>query len=512
MIKFFKILFARFWVFQSVAFPVYLGSGAILKEARPSFNHKGEGRKKGFGMENRDLVIIGGGPAGYIAALRAVQYGIAPTLVEEKALGGTCLNCGCIPTKFLLHSAEIYQSIKDGGQYGINVSGVGFDLSAMQDGKNRVIKALVSGVQGHLKRGKVEVVQGRAKLKSAKQVEIDSGQTIRAEKIIIATGSRPAILPILGADNPEIMNPEHILALKELPRSIVIIGGGAIGVEMATFLARFGSKVSILEMMPQCLPAQDAEIVSVLQDVFKQDGIDWYCGVQANSIEDDGESKRVVFSDGNSEKTIEAEAVAICAGYKPNIEGLGLEECGVEVEQGAIKVNGKMETSIPGIYAAGDVVGGMMLAYVAFAEGMVAADNAAGKHAEMDYGVVPQCIFTSPEIASVGLTEEEARAQGHGLKIGRFPFIANGMAHILGEYRGLVKIVSEPRYGQILGVHIIGPRATSLIQEVALAMKLEATPEDIARTLHPHPNLSESVWESALDVNGETLHYASQNK
>ncbi len=463
-------------------------------------------------MENRELVVIGGGPAGYIAALRAVQLGVKVTLVEEKALGGTCLNCGCIPTKFLLHSAEVYQSIKDAGQYGVNVSEVSFDLAEMQDRKSRVISTLVSGIQEHLNRSKVEVIQGRARLIPSKQVEISSGQTIQAEKIIIATGSHPTALPIPGADSPDILNSERILSLRHFPGSMVIIGAGAIGVEMATILSKLGCKVSLLEMMPRCLPTQDAEIVSILHDIFKEDGISVHCGAQVIRIEDCSEGKRVVFSAGNSQQQLEAEMVAITVGYKPNIEGLGLEECGVAVERGCIQVNKKMETSVPGIYAAGDVIGGLMLAYVGFAEGMVAASNISGRYSEIDYQVVPQCIFTSPEVASVGLTEEEASAQGCELRVGRFPFIASGMAHIMGESRGLVKIITERKYGQILGVHIIGPRATNLIQEVALAMKMEATPEDIVATLHPHPNLSEAIWEAALDIKGETLHYSSQNK
>ena len=461
-------------------------------------------------MESRDLVVIGGGPAGYVAALRAAQLGVKVTLVEEKALGGTCLNWGCIPTKFLLHSAEVYQSIRDAGQYGLNVSEVSFDLSEMQDRKSRVVSTLVSGIQGLLDRNKVEVIRGRAKLAPTKQVEISSGQTIQAEKIIIATGSHPTALPIPGADSPDIMNSERILSLKQFPKSLAIIGGGAIGVEMATILSKLGCKVSLLEMMPHCLPTQDAEIALILHGIFEKDGIDVHCSAQVSRIEDCTGGKRVVFSDGNSQQQLEAEAVAITVGYKPNIEGLGLEECGVAVERGCIQVNERMETSVPDIYAAGDVIGGLMLAYVGFAEGMVAAENVSGRHSEIDYQVVPQCIFTSPEVASVGLTEEEASAQGYELRVGRFPFIASGMAHIMGESRGLVKIITEQKYGQILGVHIIGPRATSLIQEVTLAMKLEATPEDIVATMHPHPNLSESIWEAALDVKGETLHYFSQ--
>ena len=249
-----------------------------------------------------------------------------------------------------------------------------------------------------------------------------------------------------------------------------------------------------------------------MEETFKEEGVSIYCRAQVKRIENCPKGKRVVFFSEGSDKELEAEAVAICVGFKPNIEGLGLEECGVEVEGGRIKVNERMETSSPGIYAAGDVIGGMMLAYVGFAEGMVAAENALGIDSRMDYQVMPQCIFTSPEVSSVGLTEEEALKRGYELKVGRFPFLANGMANILGERRGLVKIIAERRYGQMLGVHIIGPGATSLIQEVALLMKLEGTAEDIIATLHPHPNLSEAIWEAALDIYGRTLHFSSQNR
>jgi len=467
-------------------------------------------------MEKRNVVVIGGGPGGYVAAIRAAQLGAKVTLVEEDKLGGTCLNRGCIPTKFLLRSVETYQSIKDAEQYGLSVTGVNMDLSKMQARKNKVISTLVSGVKGLLRGNNVEVISGRAKIAPPRQVEIDSGQgkkqTIEAEKIIIATGAKPIVLPIPGADSPDIMSVESMLELEELPKSLAIIGGGVIGVELATVLAKLGCRVSLVEMMPHCLPTQDDEIASILEGVLREDGVQVCCSARVSKIEDVKGGKAVVFSEGDAGQRIEAEAVAISVGYKPNIEGLGLDECGIAIDKGSIQVNERMQTSVPGIYAAGDVVGGMMLAYVAIEEGTVAAENATGMNSKIDYHAVPQCIFTLPEVASVGITEEEAVAQGYEVEVGRFPFAANGMAMILGEQRGLVKIITEKKHGQILGVHIIGPHATGLIAEAAIAMKLESTHEDIIATTHAHPSLSEALWEAAMDVSGRAIHSLSRKK
>ena len=468
-------------------------------------------------MEDRELVIIGGGPAGYVAAIRAAQLGGRATLIEMDALGGTCLNRGCVPSKTLLYSAELYETMKKSEQFGIMAKDVSADLARMQARKNTVIKTHVSGVESLLKGNKIEVVKGRARLLPSKQVEIESGdgqkQVIQAQKIILATGGRPITLPIPGADSSSgIINAEKILNLESIPKSIIMIGGGVIGIEMATILAKLGCQVSVVEMLPHILPLEDAELTAILAKALKDDGIQLYEGTKVSKIEDSPGGKAALISDGKTEQKLEAEAVAIAVGYRPNTDGLGLEEAGITINKGAIQVNEHMETSVPGIYAAGDATGGIMLAYVAMEEGIVAAENVMGQNTSIDYNVVPSFTHSLPELASVGLTEEEARSQGHETKIGRFPFAANSIATILGERRGLIKIVTEPKYSQILGIHILGPRATELIAEATLAMKMEATVPDIVATLHAHPSLSEAMHEAALDVTGETIHYPSKNR
>jgi dihydrolipoamide dehydrogenase len=467
-------------------------------------------------VEKRDVVVVGGGPAGYVAAIRAAQLGGRVTLVEAEKLGGTCLNRGCIPTKFMLHSVEAYQLVKTAERYGINVSGANLELAKMQAAKNKVISALTAGVKGLLSGNGVEVLSGRAKLTSPGQIEVDSAQgkkeAINADKIILATGGKPIALPIPGADSPDIMSVDSMLEVKELPKSLVIIGGGVVGVEMATIFAKLGSQVSLVEMMPHCLPTQDDEIALVLEEALRDSGIQVCCSARVSRIDDVDGGKAVVFSGGEAEQKIEAEAVAISVGYRPNTAGLGLEACGVAVGKGGIEVNEKMETSLPNIYAAGDVVGGMMLAYVAIAEGIVAAENARGQDSKMDYNAVPQCVFSLPAVGSVGLTEKAAVAQGYDVQVGRFPLKASGMALILGAQRGLVKVIAERKYGQLLGVHIIGLHAPCLIAEAVIAMKMEGTVGDILATIHAHPSLSEAIWEAAADVRGEAIHVLSRKK
>ncbi len=468
-------------------------------------------------MAERALVIIGGGPAGYVAAIRAAQLGGRATVIEMEALGGTCLNRGCVPSKALLYSVELYETMKKSEQFGITARDVRADLARMQARKDAVIKTHVSGVESLLKGNRVEVIKGRARLLPSLQVEIEGGggqkQVIQARKIILATGGKPISLPIPGADSPTgIINAEKILNLESVPKSMIMIGGGVIGIEMATILAKLGCQVSVVEMLPHILPLEDAELTTILAKALKDDGVQLYEGTRVSRIEESAGGKSAVISDGKMGKKLAAEMVAIAVGYRPNTDNMGLEESGVKTNKSAVQVNERMETSIPGIYAAGDAIGGIMLAYVAMEEGAIAAENAMGHSVAIDYNVVPRFTHSLLELASVGLTEEEARSRGYEIKTGRFPFSANSIATILGERRGLIKIISESKYGQILGVHILGPRATELIAEATLAMKMEATVPDIVATLHAHPSLSEAMHEAALDVTGATIHYPSKNR
>jgi dihydrolipoamide dehydrogenase len=468
-------------------------------------------------VEERELVIIGGGPAGYVAAIRAAQLGGKVTVIEEDALGGTCLNRGCIPSKALLHTVELYHAIRSAGQYGIMVGEPSIDLAKMQAYKNKVIATLVGGVGGLLSGNKVEVIRGKARLNPSRQVEVATreGQklTIQAKKIIIATGAKPIKLPIPGADSLKgVIGAETILNITSVPRSLLMIGGGVVGLEMTTVLARLGCKVTVVEMLPHILPAEDSELAAVLHKALQDEGVQIYANARVTKIEDTSAAKLAIVMASDGEKKIEAEQVAIAVGYRPNTEGLGLEEAGITLNRGRIQVNEHMETNVPGIYAAGDCVGRIMLAYVAMAEGEVAAENAVGKQSTMSYAAVPRCVYTQPELGAVGITEDEARAKNLQIKIGKFPFVANGMATILGERRGLVKFIVDAQYNAILGVHIIGPHATELIAEATLAMKMDFTPQEIIATIHSHPSLSEAVREAALDVSGETIHFISRKK
>jgi len=461
-------------------------------------------------MEKKSIAVIGGGPAGYTAAIRASQLGARVTLIDKQEPGGACLNRACIPTKFLLRSVEIYQLIKDSARYGVSVSETGIDMAEVQSRKSKMVSTLKTGLAGVIEMNDIEVVKGCARLTPEKSIEITDERgnkcNIGAEKVILATGSRAVNLNIPGADSLEVLFVDDILNLNYVPESMIIIGGGMVGVEMATILAKMDCRVSLIEMMPHILPNEDAEITVVLEGALKRDGVRIYTGSVVTRIDADDKNKKVVISARNVEKSLGAESIAIAAGYEPNIDEQSIDKCGIAMSDGCIKVDEHMQTSVADIYAAGDITGGMMLAYVAMAEGRVAAENALGGHLKIDYQVVPRCIFALPEVASVGLTEDEAKAQGCKVKSGRFPFAANSAANILGERRGMVKIVADEENSKVLGVHIIGAGAVNLISEATLAIKLGATLDDIKNTLHAHPTLSEAFWEAALDASGETIH------
>ena len=466
-------------------------------------------------MEHRDLVIIGGGPAGYVAAIRARQLGGKVTLVERDTLGGICLNRGCIPTRALVRGVEFLDLPRKARDYGINLGTAEVDFPKMMARKDTIVRTVVGGVELLMRENGVEVMQGVGKLLSPSEVEVqlEDGTTSRiaASKVIIATGARPKKPRVPGEER--IITTDHALELTEVPQSMVIIGGGPIGFAFATIFSKLGASITVIEESPQILHGVDREIVSMLERELKKEKIRVYTEAHIEEVgEGDGGENKIVFNAKGQEMTLAAQYILAADAREVNVDELGLDKVGIQPGQGGIQVNKRMETTAPDILAAGDSTGEPMLAHIAFVEGRVAAENALGTQSEIDYTVVPRCINTTPEIASVGLTEDEAIAGEYQVQIGRFPFAANGMATILAERTGTVKLISEAKYGQLLGVHIIGARAADLIPEAALAMKLDATPREISSTIHAHPSLAEALMEAALDVTGEALHFLPANK
>ncbi len=466
-------------------------------------------------MEDRDLIIIGGGPAGYVAAIRTRQLGGKVTLVEEDIVGGTCLNRGCIPMRALVRGVEFLEMPRKAKDYGVNLGAAEVDFVKMMARTDTVVRTVTGGVKLLLEGNGVEVVPGKGRLASSSEVEVVSpdGSTSRitARKILIATGARTKRPAVPGGDG--VLTTDQALELTEIPRSLLIIGGGAIGMAFATIFAKLGAEVTVAETSARILPEVDGEIVSLLTRELRKQKIQILTEASIKEVRDaEGDDKSVVVTAGGEEKTLTVQHVLAADGREANLEGLGLDVAGISTGGGGIEVNRRMETNVAVVLAAGDVVGEPRLAHVAFTEGRVAAENVMNKASEMDYLVVPRCINTFPEIASVGLTEEEAASQGYQIRIGRFPLAAVGMATILAERGGAVKIISEAEYGQILGIHIMGPHAAELIGEATLAMKLEATPKDISTTIHTHPTISEALMEAALDVTGEALHSLSQDE
>ena len=463
------------------------------------------------GVAKADLAIIGAGPGGYVAATRASQLGLRVVLIEKDELGGTCLNKGCIPTKAMLASTHLFSALRRCEEFGISVGEVKADVARMVQRKDRIVSTLVKGVQYLLKSNQVEVIKGTARLGAVGLVEVKDEEgglrTVEAKRVILATGSVPALIPGVTVDGQRIMTSDEALNLQELPQEILIVGASVVGVEFATIFNQLGSKVTLVEMLPRIVMTEDDEIADLLAKHLKRSGVDLLVGYRVDKVSPPGDGPIALSVSSRDEvRELKANTVLIAIGRKPNTAGLNLETVGVETEKGFIKVNEQMETNVRGIYAIGDVVGGMLLAHVASAEGIVAAENAAGMRSTMDYRAIPSCIFTSPEIAHVGLMEKEARERGHEVKVGKFPFTASGKALAEGEREGLIKMVVDKTYDEILGVHIMGPNASTLIAEAALAMNLEATPREIYETIHAHPTLNEALMEAALDVDGLAIH------
>ncbi len=469
-------------------------------------------------MEERDVVIVGGGPAGYVAAIRVSQLGGRATLIENNTIGGTCLNRGCIPTRALVRGVEFIELTKSAKDFGVSYQESEVDFSKMMARKDTIVRTIVAGMKLLLDGNGVEVINGTGKFLSPSQLEVQLGdgtkKEITARRIIIATGSRCKKVSIPGGKGEKVINTTEALELKQLPKSMLIMGDGFVGVALATIFSRLSTSVTIVEPSPRLLAEIDSEIVSILDKELKKAKIQTYTQAQVVRI-DEGEQgeKNIAVTVNGEEANLTAEYILIAGEREANTDGLGLDKAGVELnDKGGITVNGRMETSVPSISAAGDVTMQHMWTHVAYAEGIVAAENTMGKSSEIDYTVIPYCANTFPEISGVGITEDEAIAQGYQVRVGRFPFAGNGMATILGERTGMIKVITEEKYGQILGVHIIGPQASNLIPEAALAMKLDVTPEDIGLTMHGHPTLSEALWEAAKDVTGETIHFISQNR
>ncbi|MEC4676853.1 MAG: dihydrolipoyl dehydrogenase [Nitrospirota bacterium] len=459
------------------------------------------------------LTIIGAGPGGYVAAIKAAQSGASVTVIEDTDVGGTCLNRGCIPTKALVASSEMLAKAKESDKFGIEISGdIKPNFSKIIERKNRIVSTQVKGIRGLFKSWGVVLKEGRGSLVSANEVEITlkDGSTGKfdSDRIIIATGSRPARIPGFPFDGENIITSDEALELTEIPQSLLIIGAGVIGCEFACIYRELGSEVTMVEMLPRAVATEDQEVSSLLEKEFRKKKIKLHTGVKVEKVEKKEDGVHVFLSDG---KELIAEKVLVSIGRSLNSDNIGLEKAGVSRgARGEITVNEKMETNIPGIYAIGDVTGGMMLAHIASKQGIIAAQNAVGMNEVMDYSVVPAAIFTSPEIASVGLREHQAVEKGIKFRTGRFQFRALGKAHAIGEIAGFIKIISEESTDKILGVHIIGPHASDLIHEAAVALKAGLTARDIAGTIHAHPTLSEGVMESAEDVHGEAIHAAKK--
>ena len=457
------------------------------------------------------VVVVGGGPGGYVAAIRAAQLGGKVTLIEKNKLGGTCLNVGCIPTKVLLHAAEALTEAKHMDNLGIQVSVNGIDWKAVQSRKEAVTNQLVSGVTGLMKANKIRVIEGTASFASKTALEVvkkdGTKENVPFDKVILATGSVPAVPPIPGVkENAACVDSTGALAFDHVPETLLVIGGGVIGMELATAYSRFGAKVTVVEAMPKLLPMMDGELTAMLRKKMEASGVTILTEAKVQSVEAAPVGAKVQVEVGGKVESFEAEKVLVAVGRRTDTEALGLDKVGIAHDRGRITVNDKMETNVPNIYAIGDCLGKVMLAHVASAQGEVAAENALGETAVYDGKTNPSCVYTDPEFAGVGLTEEKAKEEGIPYQVGKFPLMANGKALIMNVGEGMIKFIIGKEYGEVLGVHILGPRATDLIGECALAIGMEATVDEIYATIHAHPTVTEAVREAALAATKRAIH------
>ncbi len=460
---------------------------------------------------NYDVIVIGSGPGGYVTAIRASQLGLKTAVVERSELGGICLNWGCIPTKALLKSANVFEYIQHAEDYGIKVNGAEVDFSAMIKRSRGVADGMSKGIQFLMKKNKIDVITGTGKLKAGKKVDVtdaDGNVTeYSADNIIVATGARSRKLPNLPQDGKKILGYRDAMVMKKQPKSMVVVGSGAIGVEFAYFYNSIGTDVTIVEFLPNIVPNEDVDVSKALEKSFKKQGIKIMTKSAVESVDTSGDVCKVSVKTEKGEQIIEADVVLSAVGIQANIENLGLDDVGIVVDAGRIIVDDFYQTNIPGYYAIGDVIPGPALAHVASAEGITCVEKIAGMNVEtIDYNNIPGCTYSSPEIASVGYTEAKAKEAGYDIKVGKFPFSASGKASAAGTKDGFVKVIYDAKYGEWLGAHFIGANVTEMIAEAVAARKLETTGHDILKTIHPHPTLSEAVMEATAAAYDEVIH------
>ena len=462
-------------------------------------------------MASYDLIVIGSGPGGYVAAIRASQLGMKVAVVEKAELGGICLNWGCIPTKALLKSANVFEYIKHAADYGINVKEASADMTGMVKRSRDVAAGMSKGVQFLFKKNKIELIAGHGKLKKGNKVEVTDAvgkkTDYEAKHILLATGGRSRELPSMPIDGKKIIGYREAMVLPELPKKMLVVGSGAIGVEFAYFYSTLGTEVTIVEFLPRVVPVEDEEVSKQLEKSFKKMGMTIYTNSEVTKVDTQGKGCIVTVKTPTGEIKIETDIVLSAVGVATNLENLGLEEAGVKTEKGKVLVDDFYKTNVPNVYAIGDITKGQALAHVASAEGIICVEKIAGqKPHPLDYNNIPGCTYCSPEIASVGFTEEAAKKAGYQIKVGKFPFTASGKAKAAGASDGFVKLIFDAKYGECLGAHMIGANVTEMIAEVVAIRKLETTGHEIIKTVHPHPTMSEAIMEAAAAAYGEVIH------
>ena len=457
-------------------------------------------------MSKYDVIVLGSGPGGYVTAIRASQLGLKTAVIEKESLGGVCLNWGCIPTKALLKSAQVFEYLKHAKDYGLTIKEFDKDFDAVVKRSRDVAEGMSKGVQFLMKKNKIDVISGYGTLKTGKKVDVD-GTEYTADHIIIATGARSRELPNLPQDGKKVIGYRKAMTLKEQPKKIVIVGSGAIGVEFAYFYNSMGTDVTIVEYMPRIVPVEDEDVSKQLERSFKKSGIKILTSTEVTAVDTSGDGVKAMIKSKKGDEILEADMVLSAVGIKTNIENIGLEDVGIVTDRDKILVNDFYQTNIPGYYAIGDVTPGPSLAHVASAEGILCVEKIAGQHVEaLDYGNIPGCTYSTPEIASVGLTEAQAKDKGIEIKVGKFPFSASGKASAGGHKEGFVKVIFDAKYGEWLGCHMIGTGVTDMIAEAVLGRKLETTGHEVLKTIHPHPTMSEAVMEAVADAYDEVIH------